>query len=670
MMTRIARSIGTGVRLGLLAGLWVLTAELLYRRLLILHAPPLDGNVGVLYCLVFGVFGLLAGLVGAIMRRDGGAPVVAAALGAVVTLIMLGLRLHDLADATFSLPIDGGLALLVAVALAGIAWLGPRPWPDGAATVLLAAYMPLLVLASKLLINTSAIPLAQPIPVALGAVVLWPFMLTAGARRVLAKPIAARVVAAFWIVPLVLLAGTAVIDRSATPSAAARQTAESDAPPIVWITIDTLRADHMSVYGYPVPTTPRMEEFAKTATVYTNAFSQSSGTPQAVPSLLTGLTPYRHGGVSETHKLPETLPTIAEMLRDRGYQTVAESANPWVSERYGMARGFEDFRLYNTDDALFLYDLMKLGMRVAPWEIFELREHLPSYAKVTFAALVDEAAGVLRGHDNGKPLFLYLQPVDPHGPYQPAYRYIPGEGAGLRRGDYVSYWKLKSGVIVNRRQLSALHDLYDGEIGGTDAQLERLFGVLRELDMFDKAMIVITADHGEQFEDHGLWRHSNSLYQQLLHVPLIVKYPNQHDGRVVREPVGTIDIVPSIMKMLGGTCAKCDGRPLQDAGKAPRTVFSYWMAHDEPKALMRSVVADGWKLIRTHKGDMDAEELFFLDQDPSEEHDLRATEMDRVARLRGLLERYEAESGPTETAEAIKLKPGDVERLKALGYVQ
>src|ERR1044071_1480363 len=107
MMTRMARSIGTGVRLGLLAGLWVLTAELLYRRLLILHAPPLDGDIGILYCLVFGVFGLLAGLVAAIVRREGGAPVIAAALGAVVTMVMLGLRLHDLADVTFSLPIDG-----------------------------------------------------------------------------------------------------------------------------------------------------------------------------------------------------------------------------------------------------------------------------------------------------------------------------------------------------------------------------------------------------------------------------------------------------------------------------------------------------------------------------------------------------------------------------------
>jgi arylsulfatase A-like enzyme len=189
--------------------------------------------------------------------------------------------------------------------------------------------------------------------------------------------------------------------------------------------------------------------------------------------------------------------------------------------------------------------------------------------------------------------------------------------------------------------------------------------------MFDRAMIVVTADHGEQFEDHGLWRHSNSLYQQLLHVPLIVKFPGQHEGRVVREPVGTIDIVPSIMKMLGGSCERCDGRPLQDAGKVgPRVVYSYLMDHQQPTVMMRSVVADGWKLIRSQKGDMDAEELFFLDQDPNEQHDVRATETDRVTRLRGLLERYEAEAGPTEAAETIKLKPADVARLKALGYVQ
>src|SRR5205823_1977715 len=164
-----------------------------------------------------------------------------------------------------------------------------------------------------------------------------------------------------------------------------------DAPPIIWVTIDTLRADHLSVYGYPVRTTPRLEEFARTATVYTACGSQAPSTWRSVPSMLSGLTPYRLGGVSETRRLSQD------------------------------------------------------------------------------------------------PLFPYLQPVDPHGPYQAPLHYVAGEGAGFTRADYVSYWALKTGVRLSPRQHDGLVALYDDAITYTDAELGRLCYRLRELDLFDRS---------------------------------------------------------------------------------------------------------------------------------------------------------------------------------------
>jgi arylsulfatase len=316
---------------------------------------------------------------------------------------------------------------------------------------------------------------------------------------------------------------------------------------------------------------------------------------------------------------------------------------------------------------------MKLAMRLAPWEVFRLREHLPSYAYVPLAAMLEDTCEILRTRDHTRPLFLYMQPVDPHGPYQPPLRYIRTEGATFRREDYVSYWKLKAGVTVTPAQRAAIVALYDGAIAYADAQMGHLFDLLRERDLFDQALIIVTSDHGEQFAEHGLWRHSNSLYQQLLHVPLMVKYPGQRTGRVVDGSVSTIDVMPTVLRTLDAPCPTCEGRPLQDAQAgvdATRAIFSYLMDHDEVRPVMRGVVADGWKLVREEKHDGTTEQLFHLTDDPEDQNDVRASHPEVATRLAGLISDYEAAAGPAPTADSITLKPAELERLRALGYVQ
>lgn len=665
-MKNFFRSLAGGLGYGLLAGLWVLATEVVYGRVMLESPVRLEPSVLLLYAVVFGAIGLVAGLAAGVLRLSNGGRALLA--GAAMGALVMALRVHDFTDMPVDPRLDGGLLLLAAGVAVVVGRLG-RGLAGAAPAIALSLWAPALVLAAKIMVNTSAIPMAHPLAVGLLLVSTWPMLAAAGVRRVAGARAGVRTAAALTLVPAAVLGLGALRHPGAAASpASAAAAARSDAPPIIWVTIDTLRADHLSVYGYERKTTPNLEAFAKTATLYTGCGANAPSTWQSVPAMFTGMTPYRHGGVSETRRLPDRFTLVAEMLQERGYQTIGESANPWVSAHYGLAQGFEQFHLYNTDDELMLYDVMKLAMRVDPWQVFRYRDWLPSYAYVPFGTLVDEATDFVRARDASRPLFLYLQPVDPHGPYQAPLHYVPG-ASGFRREDYVSYWKLKTGVQVNPRQEQSLLALYDGAVTYSDAELGRLFDMLKAEGLYDKAMIIVTADHGEQFYDHALWRHGNSLYQALLHIPLVVKYPGQHEARVVNDPVASIDIAPTIMRELGGTCADCEGRALQDIDPS-RPHIAYLMAHDEIRPLIKSVAADGWKLIQGDKDGRDVEQLFNVAVDPKELTDERATHPEVVARLEGLLQSYEKTAGPPPTAEKIELKPEETQRLRALGYVQ
>lgn len=666
-----------GMRLGLIAGLWILAVEFAYSHFMLPYPIRFDGRLLVVYGIAVLGLATVGTLAGIVMRRRGRA-VAAASIGVCLTVMILGLRLHDLSDAGLSLWTDGGLVVLAVVSAAIVSWIAAGI-PDlgkrrAAPTVLLAGSIPAVVVAGKLLVNTADIPVSHPIPVALGLAAVWSLVWAVLYRAVVTQFLRPFVVVAMtWLIPVVVLLASG-LDASVLPGTRAMaRTPAADAsgrPPIFWITIDTLRADHMSVNGYEIPTTPELEAFARQATVYTQCLAQAPSTSQSVPSLLAGLTPYRHGGVTDTRRLPDDVLLIPEMLRDRGYQTIGQSANPWVSEHYGIAQGFEEFRLYNTDNELIAYDLMKLAMRVAPFHIFRLREMLPSYAYKPIRPLVDDTLAFVAGRDASRPLFLYVQPVDPHGPYQPPQRYAWPAAANLRQADYVGYWDLKSGVTVSPGQLTGIVARYDSEISYSDAELGRLFRALKDGGLFDPALIVITSDHGEQFLEHNLWRHSNSLYQQLLHVPLIVKYPHQVSGTVVRDRVATVDIVPTILRALGDACEACDGRPLQERtpGSA-EPIFSYLMDRHEVRPIIRSVVLGSWKLIRTDKDGAMTEELFDLEADPREIRDLRSAHPEVAARLGELITAYEAKAGPAPAAQAMTIQGADADRLRALGYI-
>jgi arylsulfatase len=303
--------------------------------------------------------------------------------------------------------------------------------------------------------------------------------------------------------------------------------------------------------------------------------------------------------------------------------------------------------------------------------MFVLREQRPPYAYAPISDLVDGAIALLARSDPSRPVFLYLHTVDPHGPYQPPSRYLPADAPPPNRRDYLSYWQLLDSPSVTPAQREVVLASYDGEIAYTDAELGRLFDALRQQGLYDRAMIVVTSDHGEHFQEHGLWGHGKSLYEPLLDVPLLVKYPSQHEPRVVDARVGTIDLFPTVLRAIGEDCAACDGRPLQDveAGDS-RALLAYQMGDDEAKPVRRSILEGRFKLVRTSRDGSEQEELFDLEQDPGEQRDLRAEHPDVAARLAGRLRDYEQAAGSAPKGDPIRLAPSEVERLESLGYLQ
>jgi arylsulfatase A-like enzyme len=655
--------------------MWVLATELVYSRLVLPYPVRVTGSLLAQYALAFALLGLALGLVTLTLPRVGRAAP-AAVVGAGLAVVMLALRLQDVSTSGLQPWRQLGLVVFVLTVAGATAWLARRRLAEEthrpASLVLLALSASALTLAARLLSDSPAVELRHPMVVALAVVGLSPLLLAATVPLLLHRGREARRAAlAAWVVPafaIALLAwssptrGTAPAPRAAPAGAAPPR----ERPPIVWLTVDTLRADRMGLYGHSVPNTPQLEALAKGATLYARPMSPSDCTRQSVPSLLSGLTPLRHGGISHSRRLPEAMRMLPERLQDAGYRTVAQSANHWVGPRYGLGQGFDEFRVYNTDNELFLYDLLKLAERVSPYDVARFSEYLPPYAYVSIDFLVNEAIEILRERDPEQPLFLYLQSMDPHGPYQPPARHLETIGFRPRREDFVGYFQLHDGTIVTPSQREAILARYDAEIAYTDAALGRLFAAMKELGLFDPALIVLTSDHGEHFQERGLWRHGNSLYAPLLDVPLVVKYPHQQEEAVVEVPVTTLDLVPTVLRELEEQCEGCDGRPLQDAGEAPlRPLLAYHMDDEEIRPVRASLLEGPWKLIRTEEG----EELFNLDTDPGESLDLSARHPETAARLAHLLSEYEAAAGPSVEADSITLEPAEIERLKALGYL-
>jgi len=369
---------------------------------------------------------------------------------------------------------------------------------------------------------------------------------------------------------------------------------QPDVPPHVLVyLIDTLRADHLGCYGYERDTSPRLDALAEEGVLFRRAQAQSSWTKPSVASLFTGLLPTRHGAVDRAHSLPEDVTTLAELLAARGYTTAAFLSNPNVLPVFGFGQGFDH-----------VVDIESEARSATAADVHA----------ALLAFLEDPPAG---------PLFLYVHTRDPHDPYDaPApfgESFLPADPA-------------------TRSPAELEVDRYDGEIAYADHELGKLVDRLHADGLFDASLFVLLSDHGEEFGEHGGTLHGRTLFEEQLHVPLLLRFPGgRFGGRAPEDPVRVVDLLPTIAELVGAEPpAGIDGRSFlalaTGSGPAPDPVLFAELSHDGN--VVRSLTDGRYKLIeRRLPRASGGTALYDLAGDPGETVDLARADPERTAEL-------------------------------------
>jgi arylsulfatase A-like enzyme len=404
-------------------------------------------------------------------------------------------------------------------------------------------------------------------------------------------------------------------------------------PDIVLVVVDTLRADHLGAYGYKPPTSPQIDTLASRGVIFASAWGAAPWTLPSVMSIVTGRTPSSHRVENDGLRLPSDIPTLPQILKERGYATGGFVSHIYVTAPYGFERGFERFEDFG---------LTRPGYRLE--SRFE-----PPADRVT-----DTALDWLR-RQGGRPVFLMVHYFDPHWPYEPpeATRDLfPVEYHGALGATWDSLSRFQDPAVPLPDDYRAfLLARYDGEIRFVDAQIGRLVEGIEKAGRSGRAWIVVTADHGEEFKDHRSIGHGRQMYEEVLHVPLVVVPPrgaltgapdNGADqrpaGHKVTTPVSGIDLLPTFAAIAGAAApAGVEGRSLLPLlrgaqGGADRPVISETVRLN---AYRRAVREGDLKLI--HVMDESRAELYDLAADPLEQHDLAPDRPDDRARLTRVL---------------------------------
>ncbi len=428
------------------------------------------------------------------------------------------------------------------------------------------------------------------------------------------------------------------------------------APPrsVVLIVVDTLRADHLGLYGYGRDTSPRLDALARDAAIFDHAFASSPWTLPSFGSLFTGRLPAEHragwpagapeGGDADGREflpLRAGLPTLAETLAVAGLDTAAVMNNAFLHPDFGVARGFATY------------------------------DHIGGNRKRIRRAdeVVDRALDWL-GKEGRGDFLLVVHFFDPHLNYDaPApFRgsFADSEMSDEERNALMELRPLRQRVRQGEPvDWDFLIGAYDEEIAFVDRELGRLWRGLEESGRLAESLVVLTADHGEEFGDHGGFEHGHSLYGELVRVPLLVWGPGVEPGRRA-EPVSLVDVYPTVLDALGLPAPEgLPGRSLIEAPVertliAERTLYG---AHRE------SAIAWPYKLIHAPRRPRETE-LFNLEADPGETESILRLRRDLAADLLAQLEAYRAHARGIAEDEPARLDEETLENLRSLGYIQ
>jgi arylsulfatase len=412
---------------------------------------------------------------------------------------------------------------------------------------------------------------------------------------------------------------------------------------LVWISQDTLRADHLSAYGYARATSPELERLAREWTLFENGVASASWTLPSLAAQITSRHPSYHGAVLHAFGTRASDTTLFEALADRGFTVLGVTGNTFVSASYGLARGFDSLR-YSEGRAEEIGELARRAL--------------------------DEWGG--------GDLALFVHYMDPHAPYgpPPAFerRFAASYGGAVNGRNFD---ELDAGT-VKAEDLAHVIGLYDAEIAYADQEIGALLEHLRGRGLLQGAVVGYTADHGEEFLEHGSWHHGGTLYEEVLRVPFGLRVPGKAPRRVA-QPVSLLDFAPTVLEALGVA------RPASFQGRSLLPLVEGRPLPAEPVYSETELTADRTHVVSVRDGRLKCvvyatrgrdseprilrEELYDLGTDPGERGRLPASpEAERLRRfaLAYLVKARREAAG----LHPVSLDPQTLERLKALGYVR
>ena len=439
------------------------------------------------------------------------------------------------------------------------------------------------------------------------------------------------------------------------------KSSEHSAPPpnLLLVSVDTLRADHLSLYGYPRETSPFLEQLAEESIVFDQFFHSGGGTLPSHLSLLTSLSPAVHGiGPHNPVRLPDEITTLSEYLKKEGYSTAAFTDGGWMDGRYGFDQGFD---IYDDDDKYFRNKLARINDFIA--------EQSPE----------------------DPPFFLFIHTYEVHSktkklPYGcgPEYNELfapsnPVEFDGCKFGkcatkmllevnNRISEGETDPDLLITEGELAHLESLYDGCIRFVDDILKGLLENLQQRGLLENTMVVVTSDHGEEFMDHGMLIHNQGGWEEMIHLPLLIRLPHAQpgQGKRISQIATTIDVLPTLLTYLGIEFGEdLQGQSLKRAIDEDLRVRRY-------ATLSGTIRSEEWKYF-PKRG-----ELYHLPTDPEEKlsvsekhpsiveehHQAYDAFLDHSRSWKEYIEKK------AESLQEVNLSKADIENLQALGYLQ
>ncbi len=436
---------------------------------------------------------------------------------------------------------------------------------------------------------------------------------------------------------LVLLATLGACTRAGPEAEQPPKASVSNRTSVILLSIDNLRPDRLGVYGEDRPTSPQLDRLAAQSVVFDNAYATAPWTLPSHMSMFSGLHPKSHRAVTALAKAAPEIPMLAEILRAHRYRTFAVTGGGYVGAAFGFDRGFEQ------------YEVAWATRRV-----------------------VRETLDRLRDTDQSDPYFLFVHTFGVHCPFNVPPRYReqfdrrpPADHVDVlgKCGD-THYSKME----LTPGQISFISDRYDAGIRRTDDDLAPLFELLEERGDLDRAILIVTSDHGEEFDEHGRMGHGRALYSESLRVPLLIRIPGVAPRRVAT-PVSLVDLAPTVLDLLDLPADGMEGQSLApllahgDAAADGRPLYAETELRGESG---RTVIFRGYQLITDDV--RDRTELFELRSDPEQKRPLGEARAQR-AELAGVLEDHFPRGRPRPITKADP--PAErLEQLRALGYIE